>query len=179
MGTKSPPRRATELDEQMDAVLRGSEWRGTTPDGLGVYRTEIELARDVAALTAQVQAQAVETAALRRELTELRASLARELQTQKIVLVNAQQSTTIRPGAIWLRHDALEDDHDGSPRPGSDLGLEALDTWTGVLCSVEANGLPHVTADLLATVEDEPYAGVVCHLADATREFSTADDETR
>jgi hypothetical protein len=31
----------------------------------------------------------------------------------------------------------------------------------------------------VATVEDEPYAGVVCHFADTTREFSAADDDAR
>jgi hypothetical protein len=35
-----------------------------------------------------------------------------------------------------------------------------------------------VSADLVATVEEAPYAGVVCHFADAVREFSAADDQT-
>jgi hypothetical protein len=175
MRTQSPARPANTRDEPADRE-RGSGSRAAAGERRSGYRTEIELWRDVAELSAQVRAQAVETAMLRRELDELRSSIAGELRTQQVVLVQGQQSTTIRPGSIWLRHGAVDGDDGGSPRPGSDLGLAALDTWTGVLLSIEANGIPHLTADLLATVENEPYSGVVCHLDQVTRAFSVVDD---
>jgi len=171
-------RRTSPLDDKLDPGCASPTVGGRQSTGRAGIRTDLELRREVAALTAQVEAQAAETAALRQELTELRSSLARELLTQKIVLVDQHQSTTIKPGSVWLRHDGLDAGDDGSPRPGSDLGIAAMDTWTGILCSIEGAGLPQLSADLVATVEQELSAGVVCHCADVTREFAVADGDT-
>ena len=66
-----------------------------------------ELSGDVLRLTHELQA-------VRAELAAYRAELGREIRTGRVVLVDADKSTTIEPGMVQLHHRRTESDDSGS-----------------------------------------------------------------